>query len=286
VTIASAEGGMFISLKNKAAMNATFDVYLKAYSGDNIDVRRIGRDGNSIKSPRLSLILTCQTDVAKSMINNKTFRDKGLPPRFLLAMCRSLLGKREVGTPDIPAYVKEDYSLLIRRLLEYALERDAPDREIPLSEDGRAGYFDYDRTIEPKLGDLGDLAHMKDWGSKVVGQMLRISGIIALCEERMEINADVIARASALADWYLANAIALIAKPSRRGNESASDERYLLSVIRKSGEGVTVRDLNRKTHHKKNFDLEQTLAELEKDGYIKVAEKNQSRVVLLLSETP
>jgi len=58
-------------------MNATFDVYLKAYSGDDIDVRRIGRDDNSIKSPRLSLIQTCQTDVAKTMINNKTFRDKG-----------------------------------------------------------------------------------------------------------------------------------------------------------------------------------------------------------------
>jgi len=194
VTIASTEGGMFISLKNKAAMNATFDVYLKAYSGDNIDVRRIGRDGNSIKSPRLSLILTCQTDVAKAMINNKTFRDKGLPPRFLLAMCRSLLGKREVGTPDIPPNVKEEYSSLIRRLLEYALDRDAPDREIPLSEDGRAGYYDYDRTIEPKLGDLGDLVHMTDWGAKVVGQMLRISGIIALCEvceERTDIDSDI-----------------------------------------------------------------------------------------------
>jgi len=116
--------------------------------------------------------------------------------------------------------------------------------------------------------------------------MLRISGIIALCEERTEINANVIARASALADWYLANAIFLIAKPSRRGKEWESDALYLLSVIRKSGEGVTVRDLNRKTQNKKNFDLEQTLSELEKGGFIKVAEKNQSRVVVFLSENP
>ena len=85
-TIASAEGGMFITLKNKAAMSATFDVYLKAYGGDSIDVRRIGRAGNSLKNPRLSLILTCQTDVAKSMI---CFRV--LPGRRL---------RRRAGQPD------------------------------------------------------------------------------------------------------------------------------------------------------------------------------------------
>jgi hypothetical protein len=51
IAIASPEGGLFSTLKTAATANSTFDAYLKAYSGDSIEIIRISRKGNSIESP-------------------------------------------------------------------------------------------------------------------------------------------------------------------------------------------------------------------------------------------
>ena len=278
VTIASAEGGLFISLKNKAAMSATFDVYLKAYSGDSIDVKRIGREGNSIKSPRLSLVLTTQTDVAKDMITNPTFREKGLPARFLYAQCRSSLGNRIVDTSDIPATVKAEYDTLIRRLLDNALDTETSASELTLSPSGRAAYYEYSREVEGKLGEGGEYAHMTDWGAKLVGQMLRIAGIIAVCESRTDIDNDVIERAAALADWFATNADVLFRK-SAKSKERETDEQYLLNVLknRQHDKELTVRAVRRSTDRRQGFDLDCTLAELQAQGYLKIVKKPNSK---------
>jgi hypothetical protein len=140
---------------------------------------------NSIKNPRLSLILTCQTDIAREIMNSKTFRAKGLPARFLCALCHQSDEIQYGDTPDIPPTVKAEYNSLIRRLLDYALNRESPAYEIGLSEDGYATYLkcDYGNKLKFALG--GDYAHMRDWGNKVIGKMLRIAGIIAVCEGKI-----------------------------------------------------------------------------------------------------
>jgi hypothetical protein len=285
VTIASAESGLFIDLRNKAATSGSFDVYLKAYSGDSVDVKRIGRKGNSIENPRLSLILTCQTDVAASMVNNKTFRDKGLPARFLYALCRSNLGFRVVDTADIPVAVKAEYNTLIRRLLDYTLDKESPSYEIPLTDDGRVAYHEYGKANEPRLRNNGDYAHMRDWFGKVVGQMLRISGIIAVCEGRAKIDADIIRRASALAEWYAANAVALFTKTKPNSRVRESDTEYLLNILKKwdSDKEKTIRDVRRITIGRQNFDFDSTLEELQTQGHIKIIKKqgSKSRIVEL-----
>jgi len=74
IAIASPEGGLFSTLRTAASANPTFDAYLKAYTGDSIEVARISRKGNSIEAPKLSLIIACQPKTAAEMIANKTFR--------------------------------------------------------------------------------------------------------------------------------------------------------------------------------------------------------------------
>jgi hypothetical protein len=262
-------------------MNATFDVYLKAYSSDSIDVKRIGREGNSIKHPRLSLILTCQTDVAKDMINNSTFREKGLPARFLYATCRSNLGNRRVDNPDIPVAVKAEYNALIRRLLDIALTPESPEYELTLSADGRAAYHNFSSKVEAELGGDGSFSHMRDWAAKLVGQMLRIAGIIAVCENRTSINSVVISRAAELAEWYAVNAVALFSKSkiSKKSEERETDEQYLLRVLRNWNPKteMTVREVRRITIGRKGFDFDRVLAGLKAEGYISVAKKPRSK---------
>jgi hypothetical protein len=269
-SIASAEGGLLINMRNQAATNAAFDVYLKGWNEDRIDVARIGRAGNRISNPRLTLILSSQPEVALAMIRNEMLREKGLPGRFLYAMCRSNLGHREVGMPDIPSHVKEEYVTIIRSLLRYTLDVESPEYELPLTADGREAYLDYDRSREPLLAQGCRYYHMRDWAAKSKGQMLRIAGIIAVCEGYGEIDAQIIRRASAIADWYAANAEALFSKPD---DNSASDAQYLMSVIMKAqnelDRNVTVRDMKRRTKGKRGgFNLHNELQRLQNQGHI------------------
>ena len=47
---------------------------------------------------------------------------------------------------------------------------------------------------------------MQDWCAKLPGQMLRIAGILALCDEKHQIDVDVVNRASIIAAWFVENA--------------------------------------------------------------------------------
>jgi len=198
-------------------------------------------------------------------------------------MCRSKLGSRTVGNPDIPHPIKEEYQALIRRLLDYALDRESPEYEVTLTDDGRAVYHDYDIRMEPNLAVSGSFAHMTEWGTKLVGQLLRIAGIIAVCEGRGDIDEDIARRAVALSDWYAANAMLLVTKPSvqKRVRRRESNSDYLLNVINKADGEISVREAKRRTQNKTNFDLEEALLELETDGEVEIIERNQSKIIVI-----
>lgn len=206
IAIASPEGGLFSTLKTAASANPTFDAYLKAYTGDSIEVARISRKGNSIESPKLSLIIACQPKTAMEMIQNKTFRDKGLPARFLFANCRSLVGKRTFDKPEVHADAIEAYNGLIRKLLDGVFDRNGDETELTLTSDGRRAYIEFSQGIESKLGESGELKFMQDWCAKLPGQMLRIAGILALCDGKQQIDVDVVERAADIAAWFVENA--------------------------------------------------------------------------------
>jgi hypothetical protein len=101
-------------------------------------------------------------------------------------------------------------------LLDNALDKEMPASELTLSADGRVAYYGYSGEVELKLRADGDYAHMRDWAAKLVGQMLRIAGIISVCEGRTSVDGDIIQRAAVLADWYAANAVALFSADSKQ----------------------------------------------------------------------
>ena len=206
IAIASPEGGLFSTLKTAASANPTFDAYLKAYTGNSIEVARISRKGNSIEAPKLSLIIACQPKTAMEMIQNKTFRDKGLPARFLFANCRSLVGTRTFDKPEVSADAIDAYNELIRKLLDGVFDRNTEETELTLTADGRSAYIEFSQGIEAKLGDSGELKFMQDWCAKLPGQMLRMAGILTLCDGKQRIDIDVVNRAAVISAWFVENA--------------------------------------------------------------------------------
>jgi len=223
IAIASPEGGLFSTLRTAASANPTFDAYLKAYTGDSIEVARISRKGNSIEAPKLSLIIACQPKTAAEMIANKTFRDKGLPARFLFAVCRSLVGTRTFDKPEVSAKAIATYSDLIRNLLDGVFERNVPQAELTLTKKGRAAFLEFSRSFEHKLGENGEFGFMKDWCAKLPGQMLRIAGILAICGGELVIDEGSAKRAAAIAGWFMGNAAVLFGGKEPETEEATAE---------------------------------------------------------------
>ena len=67
MTVCSAEGGVFDSMRGRYEKSINFDAYLKGHARDMIVVDRIGRKSNNIQNPRLTMILTLILKSSKTL---------------------------------------------------------------------------------------------------------------------------------------------------------------------------------------------------------------------------
>ncbi len=100
--ILSTEGGIFDMLSGIYTKTVNIDVILKAYSGDSIRVDRIGRESEMIMKPTLTMHLMAQPSVLSGLMENKTFRGRGLTARFLYPLPSSFVGQRRYRSNVIP----------------------------------------------------------------------------------------------------------------------------------------------------------------------------------------
>jgi len=172
--IVSAEGGIFDMLSGIYTKNVNIDVMLKGHSGDCIRVDRIGRNSESIMNPTLTVLLTVQPNVLAGMMQNGTFRGRGLTARFLYCMPTSIVGRRKYRTEPIPSDIAREYLLLIRNLLED--EQQSEPEIITLSPEADCLLESFAADLEPKLKQ--EYADIADWAGKLVGAILRVAGIL------------------------------------------------------------------------------------------------------------
>ena len=175
LTVASSEGGVFGMMAGRYDKSLSFDVYLKAHSGDPITVERMGRKKNSIPQPRLSMILTVQPEVLTGVMDNKAFKERGLCARFLYAVCRSKIGHRNVEPKTIPQEIKKAYEDFIFKIFS-----SMDSGVIHLSEGANQVLNSYIEITEQRLVNEWDC--MMDWGGKLAGAALRISALIHATE--------------------------------------------------------------------------------------------------------
>ena len=242
ITVASAEGGIFDSLKGRYDKNASFDIYLKGHAGDPVSVDRISRKTNYIKQPRITMMLAVQPDVLKGLMGNATLKGRGLCGRFLYVICNSKMGRRNVNPNTILQHTKENYHSFIKRILS---GRDTG--TIYLSEEAHRAKLDYMAKVESRLGLGGEWEFIKDWGGKVVGVMLRIAALIHAAEskenpDKKPINAETIERAVKIAEALGVHAMA--AYQTMGADEGQEDAKYLWRRIEDAGQAeISKRDL-------------------------------------------
>lgn len=266
ITVASAEGGVFDSIAGRYDKSANFDIYLKGHAGDTISVERIGRKSNYIANPRLTMILTIQPSVLHGLMDNATFRGRGLCGRFLYTMCKSKVGYRDVSPAPIDSKAKTEYREFVRRILA-----DQGSGIVRLSPDANGLREQYQAYIENKLG--GEWEHMRDWGGKLVGAMARIAALLHLSSfpADVQISVDTLAAAINIAEFLGVHAEA--AYQAMGADESIEDAKYLLRRILSNGEmEISKRDLFRlvRCKFKKAENMDSPLRVLAEYGYIRI----------------
>ena len=212
----SSEGGIFDTLAGIYTKNVNIDVMLKGYSGDTIRVDRIGRESESIMNPSLTILLMTQPKVVSDVLSNQTFRGRGLTARFLYCLPTSSVGERRFQSAPIPDEVYQRYEQKIVNLLEE--EDHNPPKVITLSPEASEMLTAFAEEIEPKMKT--DYAEIADWVGKLVGNTLRIAGLLCRASvylseeflytnEPLVVNGETMANAIRLGRYYLSHALAV-----------------------------------------------------------------------------
>lgn len=174
MALLSSEAGIFDTLAGVYSKSVNIDVMLKSYSGDQIRVDRIGRESENILNPALTVLLMAQPGVISKVLGNETFRGRGLTARFLYCMPESIVGGRRYRSRPVPKGVYEAYEQRIFNMLED--EYPAKPEVITLSREADMLLEEFSKEIEPGL--VKQYAEIADWCGKIVGNTLRIAGLL------------------------------------------------------------------------------------------------------------
>jgi replicative DNA helicase len=278
LAVLSAEGGIFSTLAGRYSGGVpSLDVFLKGHAGDLLGVDRKGRESEHVEQPALTLGLAVQPDVLRQIARMPGFRGRGLLARILYALPANNVGRRRVGAAAIPTEVQETYDANVKTMVSSLAEWTDP-AVLPLEPEAAKLLLDFEADLEPRLDpDAGDLGHLADWASKLVGATVRVAGLLHLAGDLRHgwgqpISADTAISAIQLADYFAAHALAVF---DWMGLDPAIDDaRAVLDWLGKARPATFTRRgaftaLSR-SRFRKVGDLDPALELLEQHGYIRV----------------
>lgn len=281
--VVSAEGGIFDMLAGIYTKNVNIDVFLKAHSGDDIRVDRIGRSSESIFHPALTVLLAVQPSVLSGMMSNGVFRGRGLTARFMYCMPQSKVGDRKYRTQPIPDEVSRCYEVTIRNLLQDEIPK-TPEL-IRLSPEADTLLEEFACEVEFRLKT--EYSDIPDWAGKLVGAVLRISGLLcraanAHCSDFLDLSDSMIvdkatmAGAIAVGRYFTAHSRA--AYSLMGADDLIKQSQYTLDAIMKNGLlEFTRRDIMRMCRSfKKVEQVQPVLNHLADLGYVALKETEQT----------
>ena len=282
IGIVSAEGGIFGTMAGRYNDHTNIDIFLKGYSGEYYSTARIGRQGNTLKHPLITIVLAVQPQVICDIMDNKEFSGRGLLARFLYSIPNSLVGSRKYRTEPVNKALKEDYNNLIKDLLKTS-EMDF-ERTIRLSEEADLQSEIYNQQIERRLTD--DLEQIEEWAGKLHGNTMRIAAIFHIVKYgwdavNVPLEAETLAGAIKVGRYYLEHSMAAFDMMGLSDPQDVKDAKYIISRIEqnsknsnnsKNTEIITKRNAYDlcKGHFKSVEEMEPGLQVLVEHGYIAI----------------
>jgi hypothetical protein len=167
--------------------SVNLDAFLKGWSGDTMHVDRESRTETdhrprtvSVERPALSLCLTTQPFTFRQLGSKREFKGRGLIARLLMILPDDWVGKRTIRPKPMQAVTQETYRLAIETLSRIQYDDDNKERWLELAKDADKALEDFEREIEPLLGEDGELRWIGDWANKLCGVVCRFAGILHL----------------------------------------------------------------------------------------------------------
>lgn len=286
IAMFSDEAGIFDVMAGRYSNGApNIDVYLKGHSGGDLRVDRRGRS-EYVRMPALTIGLLIQPGALRGIVAKSGNREKGLPGRFLYSLPQSTLGKREIKPEPLAAKFRRAYTEYVMALAKLNTQKDEQGQTVPilirLTPEADDLLATFERELEPKLGDDGDLGTMSDWGGKLSGAIVRLAGILHLCKQAPLlatgktsaisdiVDVEALRQAIEIGRYLIPHARA--AYTEMGADEGVESARRVLRWIERSGSlHVTKRDIfNNNRHRFKSVnDLQPVLEMLEAHGYVR-----------------
>ena len=86
---------------------------LKAWSGEGVNLRRVGRGVTTLDSPSINMMLMAQPVAISRIYGNTEMRERGLAPRLMMCHPATLVGHRQtINRPTIQNNLKEAWEAL------------------------------------------------------------------------------------------------------------------------------------------------------------------------------
>lgn len=284
MALISSEGNIFNIMSGLyTGGTVNVDLILKAWSGDHVEVDRKGRPPEVLMNPALTILLMVQPRVLEAVMNNAEFAGRGLNARFLYAIPVSTVGTRVFDAPDIPREVIDDYCNLLSRIL--AIPDTGEPRTIELTEEARDELRKIHDEIEPRL--ISDLEPMGDWAGKYEGTVVRIAGLLHVCdhvEKAAEVlmPGETVRRAAKIGEYFLAHAKVAYQLSGQMDDSPTRDAKYILKRLDSTGKAeISKRDLQQLCKDRVGMEtaekMEPGLEVLVKRGYIKIEKAPKSQ---------
>jgi replicative DNA helicase len=179
---ASAEGTAFEIAKGRYGERPNFDVYLKGHAGDRLNSGRIGRRGETVERPALSVALAVQPDVVHGLAEHATMKRRGFLARFLYGLPASKVGRRKVAAAPVPGHVAERFHACMLGLWHQPGgldERGHPcPQRLPFAPAADHLLRAFERWLEPQLAEGEELSLLAGWANKLAGACARLAAIL------------------------------------------------------------------------------------------------------------
>jgi len=218
MSVLSDEGGIFDILAGRYNGGIpNLDLFLQSHSGAPHRVDRGSRKAVRMESPALTMGLSPQPEVLKSLTSKDGFRGRGLLARFLYALPESRLGFRLLSCDPVPGDVSHKYNSGIESLIDVKPATNSQDEIKPyilkLTPEAYALWKEFQREVEKDMRDGEIFEYVRDWAGKLPGAVGRLAGLLHCVEHSndqpwaIKINDDTLSRALNLAAFLSRHAL-------------------------------------------------------------------------------
>jgi replicative DNA helicase len=211
----------------------SFEVFLKAHSGQVIAIERQGRDRVHVRRPALTLGLAVQPDVLETLARKKALRDRGLLARFLVAVPSSNVGFRQIAAPPVPLDVVATYAANLTTLVVNHSDSERETQALSLTPEAHGAFVAFETKVEAMLRPDGQLGSLASWGSKLAGAVARLAGLLQCARstetESETIDAEAVAAAIQIGEYLVPHALRAFSMAG--GNSAHTDARAILTWL-------------------------------------------------------